>query len=63
MGEARGSSSKPTRCASEHSAAADCPSGGMLGHYFWAAVTVAGLALSLKPLVATFMMLIGRGAG
>ena len=43
------------RCVSEHSAAADCPTGGMLGHYFWAAAAVTGLAFSLKPLVAGFI--------
>lgn len=51
------------RCVSEQAATECRAAGGMLGHYFWAAAAVAILALSLRPLVATFMMLIGRGAG
>ena len=60
MIDSRKATRTAVRCVSEHAAAECRAAGGMLRHYAWAALAAVILALSLRPLVAGFMMLLGR---
>lgn len=52
-------SSVVTRFIPEHSADSRAHAGSMMVYYAWAGLAVMALALSLRTLVAAFMMLAG----